>query len=199
MLTKPEIEELIDTNKIIIRPLLDREKQLGELTIDLRLGTDFLVSNLSRNPYINIDSKENVGKCHIQSYFSKTRRLLGEQIVLYPNQTVLASTLEYIKLPKDISCKLYMRSSYGRLGLSLSTIIHAGYCGCLSIELTNTNTNIIKLTTGTRIVQVAFYNLSQETEYFSRKRKYLCQVRPMLSAAQNDTELSKLAKLRNEK
>lgn len=190
--TRKVFERALKDGRLVIDPILDSDKQIGEMSIDLRLGIDFLVTSYTRNPYIDVDYKVK----RIDGHFKKTRRQLGDQIILYPNQTVLASTLEYIKLPSNVYCEIKTRSSYNRLGISVSTIVQPGYTGCLSLELTNNNLSAIKLTTGTRIVQAMFYPVNSELDYQHTIRKYLCQVRPVASRADKDDELEKLKRIR---
>src|SRR5207249_4291784 len=115
--------------------------------------------------------------------------------ILHPNQTVLAVTLEYVRLPDDCMLMLFMRSSYARLGLTISTIVQPGYCGCLNLEFTNTNNNPINLAIGARIIQAVVCRVSNTTEYFHTSRKYVCQVRPEPSAVINDEDLAALNQL----
>ena len=191
-LTKNEIVKLIEGKKLIIRPLLSSE-QLGEMSLDLRLGTDFLVSIQGREPFI--DATGDDGSRPISSFFQETKRLVGEKFYLHPHQTALCSTLEYIKLPDNIFATLTTRSSYSRLGLTISSIVQPGYCGCFSLELTNNNNNPIKLLVGASILQARFYKLNNSTLYHKTKRKYNCQVRPVPSKADHDQEFLKLKKL----
>jgi dCTP deaminase len=149
-LTKDEIFPLYKSGELIIRPLLS-EKQFGEMTLDLRLGTDFLVSFQGREPYIDATGDEEARP--IGSFFQETKRLIGETFFLHPHQTVLCSTLEYIKLPNDIFVTISTRSSFSRLGLLISSIVQPGYCGCLSLELTNHNNNAIKIRVGSAVLQ----------------------------------------------
>jgi dCTP deaminase len=188
-ITKNKITELYNDGIIVIRPLLSK-KQFGEISLDLRLGTDFLVSFQGRQPYIDA-SGDDLDR-PISSFFQETKRLVGETILLHPHQTILCSTLEYIKIPKNIFLTLSTRSSYSRIGLSVSSIVQPGYCGCLSLELTNNNHNPIKLRVGASIIQARFFELDNDTEYFNTQRKYSCQVRPVASKANLDEELPKL-------
>ncbi len=87
---------------------------------------------------------------------------------------------------------LSLRSSYSRLGLTISTIIQPGYCGCASIEIVNSGNTPIKILAGARIVQARFVRLNEKSEYFKTHRKYSCQVRPVASKANEDDELIKL-------
>ena len=197
ILTKKDVEKLIDQNKLFIRPLLDRE-QIGEAGIDFRLGYDFLVSVQGRDAFINASKNEWVQggqRRNVKQFFQSSRRQLGETFILHPNQTVLAVTLEYVRLPEDCMLMLFMRSSYARLGLTISTIAQPGYCGCLSLEFTNTNNNPINLAVGARIIQGILCPISGSTQYFHTQRKYVCHVRPEPSAVINDNDLTLLNNL----
>jgi dCTP deaminase len=131
------------------------------------------------------------------SLFAETRRLIGQPFIFYPHQTVLCSTLEYIKLPPDIFMSLSPRSSYSRLGFTLSTIVQPGYCGCISVELTNSSNVPVKVLTGSTILQARLYRLDSNIEYFNGKnpRKYYCQVRPQLSKANEDKDIEILTQM----
>lgn len=191
-LIKENIIDLYMSGQLIIRPLLS-EKQFGEITLDLRLGTDFLVSIQGREPFIDATGNEETRPIH--SFFQETKRLLGEEFFLHPHQTVLCSSLEYIKVPENIFLSLSTRSSYNRLGLSINSIVQPGYCGCLSLELTNNNNNPIKLLVGACIIQARFFKLENSTKYYNSKRKYSCQVRPVPSKADKDEDLKILSGL----
>ena len=73
-LTKNNLLELYKNGSLIVRPLLS-EHQFGEITLDLRLGIDFLVSIQGREPYI--DATGNPESRPINSFFQETKRLLG--------------------------------------------------------------------------------------------------------------------------
>lgn len=191
-----KIWELINTRKMFIRPLLE-DSQVSHIGIDFRLGCNFLVSVHGREAFINtsLNSGTSAGQSDVRRFFQESRRQLGETFILYPNQTVLASSLEYVKMPKDHMLTLYMRSSYSRLGLTVSTIVQPGYCGCLSIELTNNNNNPINLVVGARVFQGVLIPSDTESDYFSNPRKYICSVRPEPSAANADSDIKTLADL----
>ena len=95
-------------------------------------------------------------------------------------------------MPEDVYMVLSLRSSYSRLGLTISTIIQPGYCGCASIEVVNSGNTPIQVLAGARFVQARFIRLNQKSEYFKTHRKYSCQVRPVASRANEDDELMKL-------
>ena len=193
LLNNKEITELLKKQELVISPLLEID-QIGELTIDFRLGYNFLVSIHGNNPFIDA-SLNNEDKFPIKSSFQETRRLFGDTFLLHPNQTILASTLEYIKLPGDVYAVLTMRSSYLRMGISLSAIVQPGYTGCVSLELTNINKIPINITVGACIIQARFYKTNSTTNYFSKRRKYMCQVRPVASAINEESDLINLNKI----
>ena len=157
--------------------------------IDFRLGYDFLVAIQGREAVIDASLNGDLKQRNINQFFQATRRQLGETFILHPNQTVLSTSLEFVKLPNDLFLMLFMRSSYARLGLSVSTMVQPGFCGCISIELNNQNHTPVNLTVGARIMQAAVFSLPFPTDYFSSNRKYYCQVRPEPSHAVHDSDL----------
>jgi dCTP deaminase len=67
-----------DPTGLWIAPMLD-DTQIGDLTVDLRLSYDFLVSIVTRRPYIGITRDDERFRA-ISSYFEPTRRELGEHL-----------------------------------------------------------------------------------------------------------------------
>lgn len=193
ILTKDELNKLIQKKEITIVPLLE-QSQIGEISIDLRIGTDFLALHQGREAFIDT-TKDEIQTRPIKSHFTETRRRIGEHFLLHPAQPVLFSTLEYIKLPNNVYAVLSLRSSYSRLGLTISTIVQPGYCGCFSIEIVNSGNTPIKLVSGARFIQARFIRIENPSNYFQSERKYTCQVRPMPSKANEDIELNKLNNL----
>lgn len=179
-------------NGLVIRPLLD-DSQIGPVTIDFRLGLDFLVSIQGRHSSIKTGRENETAP--LSSFFQSTRRKMGETFLLHPNQTVLCTSLEYLRLPDDVMAILNMRSSYTRLGINLSTILQPGYRGTISLELTNNNKNPIDLTVGACVFQCRFVKMQEKSSYFHKERKYMCQVRPQLSAISSDDDNFILQKL----
>lgn len=192
-LTKEDLIKAIKKEELIIVPLLD-QNQIGEVSIDLRIGTDFLALHQGRQAYIDT-TEDSIDKRPIKSHFTETRRKIGESFLLHPMQPILFSTIEYLKLPSDVYAILSLRSSYSRLGLTISTIVQPGYCGCVSVEIVNSGNTPIKIMVGARFIQARFVRINQKSNYFSTVRKYTCQVRPVASRANEDEELKKLAGL----
>lgn len=193
-LTKSEIKSLIVDKKLFLYPLLE-ENQIGDISIDLRVGTDFIFQHQGRTSYIKTSSDE-MSSRSIKSNFTQTRRKVGEKFLIHPFQPTLFSTLEYIKLPNDIYAVLSLRSSYSRLGLTISTILQPGYCGCISVELVNSGNTPIEIVSGSRFLQARLISVAgKDLNYFNDVRKYACQVRPVPSKANEDVEIERLSKL----
>lgn len=90
-----------------------------------------------------------------------------EPFVLHPGEFVLGSTYEYVQLGDDISARLEGKSSLGRLGLlthSTAGFIDPGFCGHVTLELSNTATMPILLHPGMRVGQLCFFGLSSPAE-----------------------------------
>jgi len=194
VLSKDEVAQLLDSddpNSLFVDPLLERD-QVQELTIDLRLGYDFLVSIVTRQPAISLLSAATGNSRSIASYFQETRRDIGSTFILYPNQVVLATTLEYVALPSDVYADVFSRSSITRLGVPLSTMVQPGFRGCIPLELFNHGNNAIELVVGARVCQMRLTKIGVLTNYAGSGRKYFGDVRPRVSKADTDKELKKL-------
>lgn len=185
--------------RLYFDPLLDAG-QVGAVTVDLRLGTDFLVSLVTRRPSIDTTRRPDRGGPDeirgIGSYFRPTRRELGDKFVVYPGQVVLATTLEYIGMPSDVYADIISRSSFNRLGIHLNTMIQPGFRGCFPLELFNHGNNPVEVVVGGRVVQARFFEIGEEVIYQTGDRKYFGEVRPTVSKAQSDNDLERLTKIR---
>jgi dCTP deaminase len=108
----------------------------------------------------------------------------GEELWLHPRHFILASTLEFLGLPNDLSAYVVGRSSWGRLGLVVATAVyvHPGFHGCLTLELVNEGDSPICLTPGSRVAQLAVHRLeSPSTARKDEGEKYYAPVRPQAS------------------
>lgn len=184
------------SESLYIEPLLSQD-QIGSISIDLRLGYDFMVSILTRRAAIETCSGDDTKRRGIQSYFQETRRRLGEKFILYPHQVVLTTTVEFLSLPKNIYADISIRSSYGRLGISASTMMQPGWRGTIPLELFNHGNTPVEMVVGSCICQARFYEISQSDEYVREgiSRKYFGTVRPTVSKADHDKELAYLTKM----
>lgn len=195
VLHKGEIQRLLesqDAESLFVDPMLDAS-QVGDLSIDLRLGYDFLVSIVTRQPSISIrGSQSSSPKRTISSYFQETRRDIGSGFVLYPNQVVLATSLEFVSLPSDVYGDVLSRSSVTRLGIHINTMVQPGFRGCIPLELFNHGNNAVELVVGARICQIRLSRVAEPGAYAAHARKYYGDVRPSVSKADRDQDLVRL-------
>jgi len=79
-------------------------------------------------------------------------------ITLFPGEVILASTREYLNMPRDVVCDLKLKSSLGRLWLnhSLSGWIDCNFKGQVTLELQNLGPYPRALSEGMRIAQLVF-------------------------------------------
>jgi dCTP deaminase len=170
ILSDKTIRDLLDQGQLGILPLVDDQinpagprvgKQIQPASVDLRLGTHFLKLDEHNIAYIDL---ENPAK-----YISFEK----EEIILPPHSFMLATTMEYIRLPHDLTAFVEGRSSIGRMGLFIQNAgwVDPGFEGEITLELYNANQLPIKLTAGRRICQLVFAQLDQEA-YYPYRGKY---------------------------
>ncbi len=173
VLTKNKILERITTGDLTFSPALDNF-QVQAHSVDLRLGFSFLVPKMWK---LTKEGREAIALNPLQTtgaeHFDVVELEQGQFFELLPQEYVLVSTLESIKLPKDLMSVLYPRSSTNRKGLSvdLTGIIDAGYEGQLTLPVrNNTRAQIIRLYPGERFCQLVFEELSESVE--ARKSRH---------------------------
>ncbi len=139
--------------RLIITPHL--EIDIHDCTVDLHLGTKFLLFKLTQHGTI---TPSTITEEQAMELLERQQLRLGDELILHPRQLLLASTLEYVSIPLDLGASVITRSSYGRLGLITATsiFVHPGFKGCLTLELTNVGNSPIILRPGERIAQLVF-------------------------------------------
>jgi dCTP deaminase len=90
----------------------------------------------------------------------------ADSIVLFPGEVILASTREYLRMPRDVVADLKLKSSLGRLWLnhSLSGWIDPNFQGQVTLELQNLGPYPRVLTAGMRIAQLVFMAMESAPE-----------------------------------
>ncbi len=155
ILARMEATEL--NKKLIITPLLDVDKQVKEGSVDLRLGSRFLVFRRSEIARISANEKERL--VNLSGSLDRVTKRIDEIFTLHPRQFALGSTFEYIHLPDDLCAYVTSRSRYGRLGLVIATAIfvHPWWRGCLTLELYNVGEVPVELKCGARIANLILH------------------------------------------
>jgi dCTP deaminase len=125
---------------------------------------------------------------------------LGDGLWLHPGQFALGATLEYLRIPADLSGYVIGRSTWGRIGLLVATaiLVHPGYTGCLTLELANEGDTPIRLYPGVCIAQLVLHSLAAPTEkpYGAETDKYLAHTVPRVAKLEKESdEIARISKV----
>ncbi len=102
----------------------------------------------------------------------------GEICIVPPNSFALARTIEYFKMPRDVLAICLGKSTYARCGIIVNvTPFEPGFCGHITIEISNTTPLPAKIYAGEGIAQVLFFQGDEicETSYADKNGKYQSQ------------------------
>ena len=149
---------------------------LNSFGFDLRCGDEFKV-------FTNIKGAIADPKNFTEDNFVTIK---GESSILIPpNSFALASSLEYFKMPRNVTGLVTAKSSYARCGLGTPpTVLEAGWHGNLVLEFSNHTSNQIRLYANSGAAQILFFQGEQpEISYADRKGKYQFQTGITLAKA----------------
>lgn len=162
ILSDKDIKKALDDKRVVVKPEPDLDEQLGSSSLDLRLGYHFRIFKHRRLPFVDPYKPETLEGMTEEVEISKE-----EPFVIQPGEFVLASILEWVELPPDMSARIDGRSSLGRLGLVIHSTaghIDAGFKGSITLELSNIGMMAILLYPKMRVCQLVFEPLSSEAE-----------------------------------
>ena len=177
ILSDVTLREKLDRGELVVEPLEDYLIQPA--SIDLRLGNHFLKVDENDFEIIRLDDPINYVEMEM------------DEIIIPPMSFLLATTMEYIKLPQDLTAFVEGRSSIGRIGLFVENAgwVDPGFEGELTLELYNANRQPIRLIAGRRICQLVFAQMDRPASAPYRG-KYQGQRKPMGSRIYEDSESS---------
>ena len=101
-----------------------------------------------------------------------------EECIIPPNSFVLASTVEYFKIPKDVLVICLGKSTYARCGIIVNvTPLEPGWEGHVTLEFSNTTPLPAKIYANEGAAQFVFLKGNEEPEitYEKRNGKYMNQ------------------------
>ncbi len=144
------IQLLLEQGILGIEPL--EKEQIQPASVDIRLGNSFRIVEDSSRGIITFDDAISYKKIETDKY------------LLLPGQFVLATTMEYVKLPDDLTAFVEGRSSLGRMGLFIQNAgwVDPGFEGEITLELYNANRCAIELQAGRRVGQLVFAKMDQK-------------------------------------
>ena len=103
----------------------------------------------------------------------------SSECIIPPNSFVLASTIEYFKIPKDVLVICLGKSTYARCGIIVNvTPLEPGWEGHVTLEFSNTTPLPAKIYANEGVSQFIFLkgNETPEVTYADRNGKYMRQI-----------------------
>ena len=141
---------------------------LSSYGYDARVSDEFKI-------FTNVNSEivdpKNFNK---NSFVSRTL----DECIIPPNSFVLASTVEYFKIPKDVLVICLGKSTYARCGIIVNvTPLEPGWEGHVTLEFSNTTPLPAKIYANEGVAQFVFIkgNEKPSVTYANRKGKYMKQ------------------------
>jgi len=141
LLSDKTIREHVENGKIVVEPDY-RDEQIQPCSFDIRLG-DQLYRPATDATSVDENSH-----------------------VLQPGEAYIGHTLDYVELPLDVAAQLTGRSSIGRQGVIIHKTagwIDSGFRGEITLELYNFSEDSVVLDVGSRVGQLVFFQLDQES------------------------------------
>ena len=159
----------------MIKPFVSEQKSSKNISYGLSsYGYDARVSNEFKI-FTDVDSvivdPKNFKK---NSFVSRT----GKECIIPPNSFVLASTVEYFKIPKDVLVICLGKSTYARCGIIVNvTPLEPGWEGHVTLEFSNTTPLPAKIYANEGAAQFIFLKGNEDPEitYAQRNGKYMKQ------------------------
>lgn len=182
--------------RLVITPLLDPDEQIGPGSVDLRLGTDFLLPRRTAEAGLDPGDPDAARRVLLAAHERFTVPL-GDALWLHPDELLLGSTLEFVRLPADMAAYVQGRSSWGRVGLlpATATVVQPGYRGTLTFELVNEGPMPIRLWPGLRVAQLEVHRLQGPAKR-PYSKKYVRPVGPEPSRGWEDKEIEIVTRLK---
>ena len=163
--------------KEMIKPFVSEQKReklisygLSSFGYDARVSDEFKI-------FTNINGSEIVDPKNFKPTNFVTKKV--SECIIPPNSFVLASTVEYFKIPKDVLVICLGKSTYARCGIIVNvTPLEPGWEGNVTLEFSNTTPLPAKIYANEGVAQFVFLkgNEKPEVSYSDRKGKYMGQV-----------------------
>lgn len=156
----------------MIEPFVDEQVRNGVISYgvssygyDIRIGNTFKIFT---NVFSAIVDPKDFDPKSMVDY-------VGDVCIIPPNSFVLAQTVEYFRIPRNVLTICVGKSTYARCGLIVNvTPFEPEWEGYVTLEISNTTPLPAKVYANEGIAQVLFFVADQEceTSYKDRKGKY---------------------------
>jgi dCTP deaminase len=168
------IKKMAEEHKMI-SPFEDKQIRGDKISFGLSsFGYDARVSDEFKI-FTNVNS-EVVDPKNFKSTNFVTKNVL--ECIIPPNSFVLARTVEYFKIPKDVLVICLGKSTYARCGIIVNvTPLEPGWEGHVTLEFSNTTPLPAKIYANEGVAQFIFLkgNERPNISYSDRKGKYMGQ------------------------
>ena len=168
------IKKMAEEHKMI-SPFEDKQMRGDKISFGLSsFGYDARVSDEFKI-FTNVNS-EVVDPKDFKSTNFVTKNV--SECIIPPNSFVLARTVEYFKIPKDVLVICLGKSTYARCGIIVNvTPLEPGWEGHVTLEFSNTTPLPAKIYANEGVAQFIFLkgNERPNVSYSDRKGKYMGQ------------------------
>ena len=161
--------------KNMIEPFADEQNKNGVISYgvssygyDARVSDEFKV-------FTNVNNALVDPKNFSEASFIERK---ADSCIIPPNSFVLARTVEYFKIPRDVLVICLGKSTYARCGIIVNvTPLEPGWEGHVTLEFSNTTPLPAKIYANEGVAQFIFLkgNEIPEVTYSDRKGKYMRQ------------------------
>lgn len=159
----------------MIEPFVERQVRGGVISYglssygyDIRVADEFKIFTNINNTLI--DPKAFDPRSFID--------LKAAECIVPPNSFVLARTIEYFRIPRDVLTVCLGKSTYARCGIIVNvTPFEPEWEGTATLEISNTTPLPAKIYANEGIAQVLFFQSDEvcQTSYADKKGKYQTQ------------------------
>ena len=156
----------------MIEPFVDTQVRNGVISYgvssygyDIRIGNTFKIFTNVFNSVV--DPKDFDPKSMVD--------FVGDVCIIPPNSFVLAQTVEYFRIPRNVLTICVGKSTYARCGLIVNvTPCGTEWEGYVTLEISNTTPLPAKIYANEGIAQVLFFEADEvcEVSYADKKGKY---------------------------
>jgi dCTP deaminase len=159
----------------MIEPFVDAQVRVGVISYGVSsYGYDIRVANeykIFTNVFSTIVDPKHFDQRSMVDY-------TGDNCVIPPNSFVLARTVEYFRIPRQVLTVCLGKSSYARCGLIVNvTPFEPEWEGYVTLEISNTTPLPARIYSNEGIAQVLFFEADEpcDISYADKKGKYQYQ------------------------
>ena len=143
---------------------------LSSFGYDMRVANEFKIFSASTGELTVVDPKAIDSRAMID--------YVGDICIIPPNSFALARSVEYFRMPRNVTGIVLGKSTYARCGIVANfTPLEGGWEGHVTIEISNTTPLPAKIYAGEGVAQCLFIGGEEpDISYADRKGKYQKQV-----------------------